>query len=176
MQNIIDLALSLGFSHVSPLDPGTLRFLPEVRAMCAADKCRSYGKNWSCPPNCPSLEEMTRRAKGYHRGILVQSVGQMEDDFDFETMMETEQLQKDRFYALAAAIKQDYPGCLPMSAGACTLCKHCACPENPCRHPETLYPSMEACGLMVSDTCRENGMDYYYGKGTITFTSCILID
>ena len=39
-------ALSCGFSHVGDLDVDTIEVRPEVRESCAANKCRSYDKNW----------------------------------------------------------------------------------------------------------------------------------
>ena len=33
---------------------------------------------------------------------------------------------------------------------------------------------MEAYGLLVSDVCRRSGLGYYYGTGTMTYTSCVL--
>ena len=35
---------------------------------------------------------------------------------------------------------------------------------------------MEAYGLVVSDTCTDSGMAYNYGKNTITYTGCVLVD
>ena len=82
-----------GFEEAGALNVEALEFMPEVRQMCAADRCRSYNRNWSCPPGCGTLEEIAARVAGYTSGILVQSVGQLEDEFDVETMMETEKLQ-----------------------------------------------------------------------------------
>ena len=39
-----------------------------------------------------------------------------------------------------------------------------------------MFPSMEAYGLLVSDACTSAGLEYYYGKNTMTYTSCILLD
>lgn len=173
--DILQLSKDTGFSHVYSMDPKMLRFLPEVRQMCAADKCRSYGKNWSCPPHCGSIGDFGRKASEYGCGILLQSTGELEDDFDYETIMETETLHKERFYALTDSLRDTVDDFFAMSAGACSLCQKCACPKEPCRNPEKLYYSMEACGLMVSDTCRDAGVPYYYGPNTITFTSLILL-
>ena len=170
------MAEKIGFSHAGELNVKALRFLPEVRAMCAADRCFNYGKSWTCPPHCGTLEEISERARSYRRGILVQSTGVMEDDFDVECMMETEQQQKERFALLTEQVRKQFPNCLPMAAGACTVCKECTCPDEPCRFPTRAIPSMEAYGLVVSDACESSGMPYYYGPQTITYTSCILID
>lgn len=175
-RELLELAASLGFDHAGVLDPASLRFLPEVREMCAADRCHNYGRCWTCPPHCGTLEEISARAAGYQRGILVQSTGNMEDDFDVECMMETERLQKERFAALAERVREVYPNCLPMASGACTVCSECACPDAPCRFPERAIPSMEAYGLVVSDVCQQADLPYYYGPQTMTYTSCILID
>lgn len=168
------LALQVGFTHAASLDPSTLRFRSEVRDMCAANRCNKYGKCWSCPPGCGSLEEIADRARSFSRGILVQSTGLMEDDFDVETMDETAKLQRERFFALTELVRPLYPNCLPMASGACDACPTCTYPDAPCRYPARSVPSMEAYGLVVSDVCVDAGAPYYHGPKTITFTSCIL--
>jgi hypothetical protein len=30
--------------------------------------------------------------------------------------------------------------------------------------------------MIVSDICQANGMEYYRGKGTLTFTGCFLLE
>mgnify|MGYP003295702385 CR=1 FL=1 len=50
-------ALKTGFSAAYSLDIFTLIPREDVRAVCAADKCGAYGKNWTCPPYCGTLEE-----------------------------------------------------------------------------------------------------------------------
>lgn len=82
MTELLTLARDAGFEETAPLHAAQLMFRPEVRDMCRADRCSSYGKNWCCPPACPSLEEMTRRMADYGEGVLVETVGTMADDFD----------------------------------------------------------------------------------------------
>lgn len=175
-QQLLELAAGCGFDHVGMLNVPALKFEPAVRDMCAADKCRSYGRSWTCPPHCGTLEEFAAKAAAYRRGVIVQSTGQMEDDYDVETMMDTEAVQQERFQDLIAKVREAYPGCMPLAAGACRLCDRCACPDEPCRFPERAFPSMEASGLNVSRTCEDSGVRYYYGPRTITFTCCILVD
>ncbi len=171
---MLEQVRAAGFSHVGKLEPSALHFLPEVREMCAADRCHSYGKTWVCPPACGTLEEITAKAKLYTKGILMQSTGQLEDDFDIETMQETEQLHKKRFAALTDWCVKAAVQALPMAAGGCTLCAQCTYPDAPCRFPQRAVPSMEAYGLWVSKVCEDSGLPYYYGPRTITYTSCVL--
>lgn len=175
METLIRLAGELGFSNAGPLDAAKLRALPEVREMCAAGRCRRYDRSWSCPPACGSIEETAVRMQSYSRGILVQTTAKLEDDFDFETMNRAQEEHKARFLRLARQARVLFPDCLPLTAGSCTLCRCCTYPDKPCRFPGKMLSSMEAYGLLVSDVCKEAGIPYYYGPGTLTYSSCILI-
>ena len=168
------LALDCGFTVAEPIDVKTLKFLPDVRSMCAADRCQSYGKNWSCPPACGELEYWEEKASHFSHGLVLQTVGDREDSYDFEAMMEVADENKRQFEAFTAALRERGGDFLAMSAGTCTRCESCTYPDAPCRFPEKLYPSMEACGLFVSGVCSDNGIRYYYGEDKIAYTCCVL--
>ncbi len=163
-----------GFSCVGELDVRTLNPMDEVRDMCKSGNCRQYGKNWACPPGCGSLEECRERLKQYSGGLLVQTVGSIEDSMDWEGIKETEEKHKRLFLETAARLKAEYPDLLPLGSGTCTLCKACSYPEEPCRHPDRRVSSMEAYGLLINEVCTKNGMKYYHGPDTITYTACYL--
>ncbi len=176
LQTIIDQALANGFTHAGELNCQSLEFMSEVRDMCAADRCRSYGKNWTCPPACGSLAEAAERASKYKTGILVQTVGNLDDDFDYETMEATGKKHSKQFLAFANELQKKMPDILPMGAGACTLCEKCTYPDEPCRHPDQAIISMEAFGLFVSKVCTQSGIAYNRGPLTVTYSSCILLE
>jgi predicted metal-binding protein len=172
---LVQEALDAGFSQAGELNLKAVVFMPEVRDMCSADRCRQYGKNWRCPPACGSIEDAAARASRYSYGLLVQTVGQMEDEFDYETIQETSKKHQANFAALVKRLKARYDDLLPMGAGTCTLCQTCTYPDAPCRFPEDSISSMEAYGLWVSKVCELSGVPYYHGKDTITYTSCYLL-
>ena len=176
ISDYLQLASETGFTHYASLSMDALLFRPEVRDMCSADLCHSYDKSWSCPPAAGSLEVISSRAKGFSRGIIVQTTGALEDDFDIASIRSISEKHAACFDTLVRQIKMICPGCLPMGAGTCRRCRKCTYPDRPCRHPDKLWPSMEAYGLLVSDVCTRSGLGYNYGKCTMTFTSCILID
>ena len=174
IQEFCALAKEIGFEQAGPLDPATIALKEEVREMCASGKCAMYDKRWSCPPGCGTLDECRELLKGYTRGILVQSVGELEDNFDIETMMETEAAHKERFYAMRKALVERGIDALAAGAGCCTICPECTYPDAPCRFPEQKMSSMEALGMLVLEVCKANDMRYFYGENTIAYTSCLL--
>ena len=112
----------------------------------------------------------------YRRGILVQTVGELEDEFDSKGIALAQSRHKSAFSNLARQARCLEPDCLPLTAGACTLCHKCTWPDKPCRFPHRRLSSMEAYGLLVSRVCISSGLKYNYGPGTISFTSCILFE
>ena len=176
MQELFSLAEEIGFSHVGYFDPSGLRTLPEVRDMCAAGRCRRYGRSWSCPPACGDLDYTEARMRAYGSGILVQTTARLEDDFDAESMSAAEKQHKAHFITFARQARILFPDCLPLSAGTCTVCRTCTYPDRPCRFPNRRLSSMEAYGLLVSEVCQLASLPYYYGRGTLTYTSCILLN
>lgn len=175
-KKIEELAKQAGFACMAYLDCGTIELLDEVRKMCETNSCGMYGKNWACPPGCGDLEECRRKVAGYCRGLLVQTVGELEDSMDFEGMQETERRHKKAFYALAKTLRTEFPKLLPLGAGCCSVCRECTCPEEPCRFPDQCISSMESYGILVSDLCKKNNLSYYYGPNKIAYTSCYLLD
>lgn len=178
VKTAIELAKAQGFECHGLTSAAELEVNPEVRAMCAADRCRSYGCNWMCPPACGDLSSFEEKIASHESCIVVQTVAELEDEFDFEGMMDAEKEHKRRFYALAKSIRDNAElGSSPLllAAGTCALCPQCSYPDEPCRHPETALVSMEAAGLLVSDVCVKAGIPYNHGKGTIAYTGCLLI-
>lgn len=173
-ERLTSLAIETGFEYVARLDVATLELKQEVRDMCADNTCGQYGRRWGCPPGCGTLEECRKLLEGYKRGILVQSVGDVEDSFDFEAMMEIEALHKERFSRMHEILREE-GDVLALGAGCCTVCAQCTYPDQPCRFPDKKVLSMEAFGMLVLEVCKANGMQYFYGGDKMAYTSCFLL-
>jgi predicted metal-binding protein len=110
------IARAVGFEAVAPLNIDTLELRPEVREMCAANTCGKYGKCWSCPPGCGTLDECRERIAKHSFGILVQTIGAIEDSFDVEAIMEAQAIHNRRMWALRDKIAPLSPNILAMGA------------------------------------------------------------
>lgn len=173
MDTLCALALEIGFDKAKPLDPATLMPMAAVREMCAADKCRAYGKNWTCPPACGTLAECEAQMHAFRQGILLQTVGKLRKAIDSRTMADMERRHSEYFRAFSDRVRELYPDALCLGAGGCRVCRVCSYPE-PCRFPGKALSSMEGYGLFVTQVCRDNGLPYHHGDGTITYTACVL--
>ncbi len=179
MQNIEELitrACEAGFDAAGALDCSTINLRKEAREACEKNTCGRYGKSWSCPPGCGSLDECTALIRRYGKGLIVQTIGKLEDEFDGEGMMEAAHRHAQTFRHFSRVLRKEYPDMLPVGSESCSACDACSFPESPCRDPHGASSPMEAYGMMVNEVCRANGLEYYHGKGTITFTGCYLLE
>lgn len=175
-EQLEQMAKDAGFEAAAPLDIATIGLKQEVRDMCAGNACGQYAKRWSCPPGCGSLEACAQRLKGCGKGILVQTIGEIEDSFDAEGMLEAEATHKQRVQELYTALRKAVPNTLALGSGCCTRCNICTYPDAPCRFPEKMIASMEAYGILVLEVCKANHLPYYYGSERIAYTSCFLLE
>lgn len=174
MEKWMAYAKEVGFSEVVSVRIDTLKSRKEIREMCAADKCHAYGKNWTCPPYCGTIEECQARLGQYEKGMLLQTVGKLQKAIDTKGYREIEERHLKNFMKVSEAVKKEYPEALCLGSGGCRICSRCAWPD-PCRFPEKACSSMEAYGLFVTQICRDNGLKYYYGEKTMAYCACILV-
>ena len=179
ISDLMNIAGECGFETKAVLDVSTLVALEDVRKMCEVNTCGAYAARWSCPPGCGSLKECGEKMKAFSNGILVQSVGDIEDSLDWEGMMQLKALHDKRFSELIDKVKDLAQGrggfdLLPLADGCCSRCTSCTYPDAPCRFPDKSMSSMEAFGLYVADVCKKNNVAYNYGPGKMCYTGCLL--
>ncbi len=173
-EGAIALAEEIGLRGRGIFAAKDLKFLQEVRDMCRADKCGNFGRVWTCPPACGTLEESRQKAAKYDWGIVLQTTAMMEDEFDGEAIEEAQNTQRERFIVYCDRLREKKEDFLPMGSGGCGQCAKCTYPDAPCRFPDKAITSMEAYGLIVTEVCKCADTPYYYGRNTVTFTSCVL--
>jgi predicted metal-binding protein len=145
-------ALEGGATQTKQIHPGSVVTAPWVRLKCQSG-CRHYDNSYCCPPHTPTPEETRSIIDSYDRAILFRKEaphmpGRGKSFMKyFALMTELEgELFKDGFYKAFVFL-----------AGPCLLCKECTkLQEAPCNFRDRARPSMEACGIDVYQTVRNN--------------------
>ncbi len=164
-----------GFDHARYAEIKEMEFLSEVRDMCTVNHCGKYGTSWACPPACGTLEELEARVNSYDYGMILQATEEMEYDFDWEAIERATKRCGDSLRVLTKQMRAQIKDVLPMGVDGCSKCSKCTYPDEPCRFPDDLSPSMEACVFFVNKECEKAGMKYYYGKNTMTINAAIFV-
>lgn len=155
------------------LDPKEIPFDPSVRAVCQGNTCRGYGATWACPPGVGTLEECREQCLSYEKMLVFSVAYPLEDSFDFEAMRAGMLDFKEVCDRVADTAGPIVPGFLLLSNESCFRCRSCTYPDEPCRFPERLHPSIEGYGILVSRLARLAGIPYG-ASGTVTYFGALL--
>lgn len=134
-------ARALGADESRIVPAATIVTAPWVRLKCQFG-CGDFNKSYCCPPRTPTPDQMRGVIDCYRTAILVRCVTAV------RVMKIIIALEGELFHA-------GFYKAMGLGSGRCTLCR--SCPPEGCRHPEKARPSLEACGIDVFATARDNG-------------------
>jgi predicted metal-binding protein len=153
LKKYTDLARKGGASSVKQINPSSVVTAAWVRLKCQFG-CGGYNYRYNCPPHTPTAEETRRILDGYHRALLIHIE-------TLPTRDRGKRLTKFRQMLIdleGEMFKDGYYKAFVFLAGPCRLCKECAKVTGTwCNHRDRVRPSMEACGIDVFQTARNNG-------------------
>ena len=176
METLASRILALGAHRAEQIAVREVPFDASFRALCASNACGNYGRCWMCPPDAGDIDALIAHAKTFENAVVYQTVGTLEDSYDFEGMMEAGARQ----YALAQKVRtlcETLPlrAVLHLGAGGCRVCPTCAKRTNePCRFPGKAMSSLETYGVNVSALAACCGMKYIHGPDTVTYFGAVL--
>jgi len=137
-------SIELGAKKAKVISASTIKTAAWVRYKCQFG-CDGFGGCLTCPPNSPIPEETQKIIASYSKAILIHTPSEWKTDISDIVA----KLEKEAFLA-------GFYKALGMGAGPCRLCRDCDL-KNGCRHADKARPSMEACGIDVFRTARNNG-------------------
>lgn len=148
-------AINAGASHAKVIHPSSVVTAPWVRIKCQFG-CPGYGMRYSCPPDSPTHDQMREVLDQYTRVILFHRVSAHEAG---QSRIKATRRFLDELVTLEGEMFKDgYYKALVLLEGPCHLCETCEKLKGaPCRFRDRARPAMEACGIDVYQTARNNG-------------------
>ena len=139
--------LEQGADGAKIVDPRSVTTAEWVRMKCQFG-CPGFGKSRCCPPHAPPPDLTRKVVDSYQKAILIHRKlpkGEKTKFFN-QTIVKLEiEIFLDGYYKAWSLV-----------SGPCRLCDECDL-STPCRHGLEARPSMEACGIDVFKTARDNG-------------------
>lgn len=176
LNKIKEYSEKLGIDVCVEIDLALLFPEERVRAYCEENKCGSYGRNYMCPPNAGSLDEIRERLKKYGDGYLLQYSQEMNLKKDWKNLIKSKDDFHEKILKLEDYLKKEgIDDVWGLIGGNCGLCDTCAIQKDkPCRHPDDARMSLEAIGINVIGLLNKLGLDSNFHQDRITWTGCIL--
>lgn len=175
VSTIVQTALDCGAKGAQYLPVGKVITDSVFRQICEGNGCGKFGRCYMCPPDIGPLDDLIEKIRQFTHAVLYQSVGSIEDSFDFEGMMEAGHAHCMLSQQIRKKLESFLPDHLHLTGGGCHLCERCAKLDSlPCRHPDVALSSLEAYGIDVYRTSLATDLRYINGENSVTFFGIIL--
>ena len=140
-------AVETGVDGARVIDASSIVTAEWVRMKCQFG-CPGFGNSHCCPPHSPTPEVTRKVIDSYRKALLLHKrLGKGERGKGFNDIVVN--LEIDMFL-------DGYYQAWSMGSGPCRLCRECDL-ANPCKQGDKARPAMEACGVDVFKTARDNG-------------------
>ena len=152
MEQYVKKALQMGATKAKIIDTSTIVVQNWPRLKCQYG-CSGYHNYYTCPPFTPTPEYTQKMINEYSKGLL----------FQIEHIVLQEQRKTSiKLKKMVASLEREifldgYYKAFGMASGPCRFCRICDTTQ-PCKFPELVRPSMEACGIDVYQTARNNSL------------------
>ena len=174
-RELIGMALDLGATRAGIIPVSDVSFSDTFRDLCVMNSCGKFGTNWMCPPAVGEYEDLKAQVLKFEKGLVIQTVYQMEDSFDFEGMMKARDIHEAVFRNLLKTIRSQklLDPILPLNAGVCSFCEQCTYPDRDCLYPDEALASVEAYGIDVTALVTACGMPYNNGVASVSYVGAV---
>ncbi len=144
-------ALEVGVDGAKVIDPRLVVTADWVRMKCQFG-CPGFGMTLCCPPFSPAPEVTRKVLDSYQKAILLHQQirnpeKRRERTKDFNAVLVHLEIE---------IFLDGHHKAWSMGSGPCRLCRECDT-QSSCKHGYEARPSMEACGIDVFTTARQNG-------------------
>lgn len=164
---LLELATEEGFL-AAMISPEQIPIDRKFRAFCEQNLCGKYNANYSCPPDCGTVEELHQTLLAEQKTLILETIL---DNIRYE---DTCAIQKAKFSHISAALrlleKMRERGLEGFSSGfnGCSLCDPCKRAVNePCAFPDKRISCMSAYCVDVAELAKRCGMEFAWIPGKL---------
>ena len=153
-EKILEFAAEEGFT-ARIIAPEDIPVDGKFRVYCEENRCGKYGANYSCPPDCGSVEELHRKILSEEKVLVVQTIWSIDGYEDTTVIQKAKEDHNAMVLRLKARMEEN--GCIGFCSGynGCPLCKPCKRKENkPCAHPDLRISCMSAYCVDVAELAK----------------------
>ena len=148
--------------------------IKKCRELCAQNLCGEYGMTWGCPPGVGTEEECLRKAVGFpNAAILIKEFNGI-DLKDRGLIGKLSAAHQDACRKFCNELRKRGRKVLVLTDGGCRYCADCSYPDEPCRFPDQMTPSVSAYGIEMDKYLRSQNIDFRFRDDGMTLYGLVL--
>lgn len=166
-EKLIQLAQAEGFA-AAIIPTADVPVDPKFRAFCEENLCGLYGANYSCPPDCGTVEQLHQTILAQQRALVISTVWDVAGFDDKQAVQHARQTHNSAVLRLREKLRE--LGCRGFCLGynGCPLCQPCKRAEGlPCAHPEDRISCMSAYCIDVAELARRCELPFGWIPGKL---------
>ena len=172
---LMKMAREEGF-NAGMIEPANIPVNPAFRVCCEENRCGKYNANYSCPPDCGTVEELHNRILAEDTTMIVTTQWEIGSYENKEDIQEAKKIHNASVLRLMDRLRKlGYEG---FAAGynGCPLCNPCKRILNePCPFPDKRISCMSAYCIDVAETARRCGLEFSWEPGKLYLFGMIAI-
>ena len=157
---IIKMVEELGFS-AAYIDTADVVQDPSFRKFCEDNLCGKYNANYSCPPDCGTVEEVQERLRSGKRALVLQSIWKIGSYDNKDGIQQSKKAHNAAILRFTEKLRQAGVQGFCLGYGGCPLCDPCKRVNNePCAHPDKKISCMSAYCIDVARLAEKCGLEF----------------
>ena len=175
--DMIQYAYEEGFAAAQIVDTSNIVFDPSFRSYCEENLCGQYGANYSCPPDCGSVDVMKQRILSHKKALVLQTIWEVSDYSDMQVIKPAKASHNAAQIRLMKRFRAEGCDGFLVGASGCALCSPCKLAlKEPCSFPENRYSCMSAYCIFVKKLTDACGIEYDCGDNLLAFFGMYVFD
>ena len=164
---LLELVREEGFAAAF-IDPRDIPVVPEFRMFCEENRCGKFDANYSCPPDCGTVEQLRERILAERRAIILTSHWEVDGYDDKEAVQFARKAHNTAILRIMEAMKKGGWSGFAAGYGGCALCNPCKRTLNqPCAFPEKRISCMSAYCINVAELAQRCGLEFSWDPGKL---------
>ncbi|MBO4938636.1 MAG: DUF2284 domain-containing protein [Oscillospiraceae bacterium] len=133
----------------------------KFRPFCEENLCGKFNANYSCPPDCGTVEETRQRLMAQDKALVLQSIWEIGSYENKAGILESKKTHNAMILRLTEKLRQAGLKGFCLGYGGCPLCDPCKRVMNePCAFPEKRISCMSAYCIDVAKLAKEGGLKF----------------
>ena len=159
-QEILQLAEEMGF-RAAFVDTAYVVQDPSFRKFCEDNLCGKYNANYSCPPDCGTVEQVQEKLKAGKRALVLQTLWEIGSYENKQEILESKKSHNAAILRFTDTLRKEGINGFCLGYGGCPLCDPCKRVENqPCAHPDRKISCMSAYCIDVAKLANTCGLEF----------------
>ena len=157
---LLKLAEAEGFS-AALIAPEQIPVNAKFRIFCEENLCGKYGANYSCPPDCGTVEALHQNILAADKVLIVQTIWNIDGYEDKSTIQESKKMHNAMVLHLKSKMEQQELTGFCSGYNGCQLCTPCKRTVNePCIHPDLRISCMSAYCIDVAELAKRCNLPF----------------